>query len=448
MRRFSIVWLGQAFSLLGTNISEFGVTVWAYQETGSATAMALVAFFYVTPMLLISPLAGALVDRLNRKFMMMVSDLAAGLATCVLVVLFSTQNLQIWHLYLTSAFIGTFQSFQWPAYSAAITNLVPRTQLGRANGMIALAETGTNILGPILAAGLLGFIGLGGIFAIDLLTLTLAVVSLLIVRIPQPPVTRVGQESRGSLWKESLYGFVYILNRPGLLGIQLVFLFGNFFSTMIYTLATPMILARSGNNEIVLGTVSSIGAVGGVVGGFLMSAWGGTKRKVIGLLSGWGLSGVFGMLLGIFQSIPGWTGARFLGVMMGPLVDASNQAIWQAKVAPDVQGRVFSIRRLIAWVSMPLATLVAGPLADYVMEPAMMNDGKLAAIFSPLVGAGKGAGMSLIIVFSGLAIILVGLTGYLNPRIRNVERDLPDEQVPVEIDGERSPVSEHLEAHP
>jgi MFS family permease len=426
MRSFTIIWFGQAFSLLGTSISAFGVTVWTYQETGSATAMALIPFFLITPMLIVSPVAGALVDRLNRKFMMMISDLASGLTTIFLLVLLLLDALEIWHIYLGAVFIGTFQSFQWPAYSAAITNMVPKDQLGRANGLISFAETGTDILGPILAAALLGFIGLGGIFALDLFTLTLAIGSLLLVHIPQPQMTQVGQESRGSIWTESIYGFRYILKRPGLLGLQIIFLLGNFFFTISYTLTTPMILARSGNNALVLGTVSSIGAIGGVFGGALMSAWGGTRRKIHGVLSGWGFSGIFGILFGISQSVIGWTVTRFLGVSMNPIINASNQSIWQAKVAPDVQGRVFSIRRLIAWVSTPLATLVAGPLADYLMEPAMMEGGRLAPVFGSLVGVGPGAGMALIIVLTSLGAGLVGFLGYLVPDVRGVEVQMPD----------------------
>jgi MFS family permease len=247
MRSFAVIWFGQMFSLLGTNISAFGLSVWAFEKTGSATTLALIGFFLVTPMLIFSPVAGALVDRLDRKLMMMLSDLASGLSSSVLLVLFLTDGLEIWHLYLASAFIGTFQAFQWPAYSAALSIMVPREQLGRANGLISLAETGTDILAPLMAAGMLGLVGLGGLLAIDLLTLLLAIASLLIVRIPKPALTQVGLESRGSLLKESAFGFSYIFQRPGLLGLQTVFLLGNFFSGIAFTLFTPMVLVRTGN---------------------------------------------------------------------------------------------------------------------------------------------------------------------------------------------------------
>jgi DHA3 family macrolide efflux protein-like MFS transporter len=430
MPGFVIVWLGQVVSLLGTAMSGFGLTIWVYELTGSATALSLMGFFFVTPMLIISPLAGALVDRSNRKFMMMISDLASGLATIVILFLYQSSDLQLWQLYITSAFMGLFQAFQWPAFSAAITTMLPKEQYGRANGLMSLAESGSGILAPILAGALLAFVGLGGILAIDIVSFIVAILALLIVAVPQPKTTQVGEQSKGSLWKESIFGFHYILKRPSLLGLQIVFLVGNFLATIAFTLAAPLVLSRTGNNEIALGTVNSIGAIGGVLGGVVMSAWGGTKRKVHGVLSGWSLSGLFISMFGLARSVPVWAATEFASGAVSPWINSSNQAIWQAKVAPDVQGRVFSIRRLIAWFSMPAATLVAGPLADYVMGPAMQPGGALAPVFGPLVGVGPGAGIALIIFFAGLGMTLVGLGGYAIRVIRDAEAILPDHDEP------------------
>jgi DHA3 family macrolide efflux protein-like MFS transporter len=427
MRAFVIVWLGQMFSLLGTAMSGFALTVWAYEFTGKATALALVAFFYVTPMLVISPLAGALVDRSNLKVMMMLSDMASGAATIAVFILHATGHLQIWHLYITNAVAGAFQAFQWPAFSVAITTMLSKDQYGRANGMFSLAEAGSGVMAPILAAALLSFIGLSGVLSLDLAMLVFALGALLVAHVPQPQVTEVGTESRGSLWKESIFGFTYILKRPSLLGLQCVFMLGNFFSGISFILLAPMILARTGNNEVVLGTVNSIGAIGGVVGGLVMSAWGGTKRRVHGVLMGWALGGLFGeILLGLGRNAIIWSAAIFLSTLFGPIINSSNQAIWQAKVAPDVQGKVFSIRRLIAWVSTPLASLVAGPLADQVMEPAMRSGGWLTPIFSPIVGEGPGAGMSLIILVVGFFIVFIGLGGYAFRQIRDADTIMED----------------------
>ncbi len=230
MPGFVIVWIGQLISLLGTNMSAFALTIWAYELTGSATALALVGFFFVTPMLVISPLAGAIVDRSNRKLMMMISDLASGLATIAILILYTSGRLEIWHLYISGAIQGVFQAFQWPAYSAAITTMLPKEQYGRANGLLSLAESGSNIFSPLLAGALMGLIGLGGILSLDIFSFIFAIGALLVVRIPQPRITEEGRKGQGSLLKESAYGFRYILERPSLLGLQIVFLLGNFFA--------------------------------------------------------------------------------------------------------------------------------------------------------------------------------------------------------------------------
>ena len=425
---FVIVWIGQLISLLGTNMSAFALTIWAYELTGSATALALVGFFFVTPMLIISPLAGAIVDRSNRKLMMMVSDLASGLATIAVLILYTSGRLEIWQLYITGAIQGVFQAFQWPAYSAAITTMLPKEQYGRANGLLSLAESGSNIFSPLLAGALLGVIGLVGILSLDIFSFVFAIGALLVVRIPQPRITEEGRKGQGSLLKESAYGFSYILERPSLLGLQIVFLLGNFFHSIPFAILAPLILASTGNNEISYATVTSAGAIGAVVGGVAMSAWGGPKKRVNGVLTGWILNSLLGLvLLGIGRSLPAWVAASFMGAFFIPIINGSNQAIWQAKVAPDVQGRVFSIRRLIAWFVTPISLLIAGPLADRAFEPAMKTGGVLSATFAWLVGNNPGAGMALIFILCGLLATGVGISGYLVPVIRDAETLLPDQ---------------------
>jgi len=429
---FIIVWLGQAISLLGTSMSGFGLTIWAYEVTGKATALALVGFFFILPMVVFSPMAGAIVDRSNRKLMMMISDLAAGVTTIGILVLYATGQLQIWHLCITGFITGTFQTFQWPAYSAAITLMLPKEQYGRANGMIELAGASSNIFAPLLAGALLGVIGISGLLIIDIATFVVAVGALLFVYVPQPARTETGRQAQGSIWKESAYGFRHIFARPSLLGLQIVFLLGNLFSTLGYTVMAPMILARTGNDAVIFGAVQTVGAIGGVVGGLTMSAWGGFRRRVHGVLSGWGLSSLLGQtLMGLGQALPVWAVASFNGAFFGPIINGSNQAIWMAKVEPDVQGRVFATRRLIAWLVSPIATLAAGPLADYVFEPAMQEGGRLADTFGWLVGTGPGAGMSLMMVLTGLAAALVGFGAYGVRVVRDAEAILPDHDAAV-----------------
>lgn len=424
---FTIVWIGQFVSLLGTSMTAFSLTIWAFELTGSATALALVGFFYVTPMLIFSPFAGAIVDRANRKWMMALSDLASGMATLGILGLYLSGQLQIWHLYVANVIIGLFQSFQWPAYSAAISVMLPKEHYGRANGMMSLAESGSGIFAPLLAGAVLGIIGLGGVLFIDVATFLFAIATLTVIHVPQPTVTEDGLQGRGSLLQEAVFGFRYILARPSLLGLQSVFLLGNFFSSAMFIMLAPMILARTSNNELIYGSVMSAGAVGGVIGGLAMSAWGGPKRRIHGVLGGWIVASIVdGVVMGLGRDLPVWAAASLLGAFFIPVINGSNQAIWQAKVAPDVQGRVFSIRMLIAWFVNPVAMLVVGPLADYVMEPAMQAGGTLSGTFGWLVGTGPGAGIALIFIFSGLMASLISMGAYTVTAIRDVESILPD----------------------
>lgn len=427
MRGFTVVWAGQFVSLLGTGMTGFALTIWAWQLTGKATALALVGLFNFAPTVLMSPIAGALVDRWNRKLMMMLSDLVAGLTTVAVLALMAAGRLEIWHLYTTGAVSGAFQAFQFPAYSAAVSMMLPKEQYARANGMIGLAGSTSNIIAPVAASILLGVIGTTGIMAFDVLTFIVAIGALLPVHIPNPPSTQPMDGARPSLLRDSVYGFRYIYERPSLLGLQLVFFSINLVMSLSLPLRPPMILARTNDDTIVLGSVQSALGVGGVLGGVLMSVWGGPRRRVHGVLMGMALSSLLGtMATGLGREPFTWAFAAFSTMLFLPIINGCNQAIWQAKVPPEIQGRVFATRRLIAQITAPVGMALAGPLADWVFGPAMMPGGALAPLFGWLVGVGPGAGISLLFIITGLIGALVGLSGYAFVSVRDAEDILPD----------------------
>lgn len=433
MTAFTIVWFGQVVSLVGTAMTGFALTLWAYRTTGLATALSMVAFFNFAPMIVMSPIAGVLVDRWNRKWTMALSDLAAALATLTILLLFLTGHLQLWHLYVTGALSAAFGTFQWPAYSAAISMMVPKAQYQRASGMISMAESGSGIAAPILAGALVGILGFGKlwvIFVIDLATFLVALGALIIVAIPNPP--RVESDHAESLFRQSMFGFRYIWQHRPLFDLQMVFFASNLIASLCITILPALILARTGNNATMLGYTESAAAIGGVAGGALLTVWGGPKRKVNGVLLGMVLTSLFGTLvIGLGRSLPVWITGSFLTMVILIVLNGSNQAIWQSKVPPALQGRVFSVRRLIAQVAVPIAMLASGPLADRVFGPAMMPAGSLARLFGWLSGTGPGAGISLMFVWGGLAGAVVGLVGYLIPNIRNVEQLIADHDVAI-----------------
>ena len=430
MTTFTIIWLGQVVSLVGSGLTSFALGVWVFERTGSATQFALIGLAAVVPRVLLSPLAGTIVDRWDRRWVMIMSDTGAGLATLSIAALYMTGNLEVWNIILATAFNSAFSTFQWPAYSAVTTLLVPKEQLGRAGGMVQIGEAVSQLLAPAAAGALFVTVGLGGVIAIDFATYLFAVLTLLFVRVPSPERSEAGKEGQGSIWKEALYGWTYISARAGLLGLLLVFAATNFFSGLVYPLIMPMLMDMTSPD--VLGYLVSIVGVGMLVGTLIMSAWGGPKRRIHGVLGFLMISGFFTSMLGVSPLIPMIAIAGFGLFITFPIINGSSQAIWQSKVDPDVQGRVFAVRRMIAWSTTPLAYLVAGPLVDRIFRPLLLEGGALAESVGQVIGVGPSRGTGFLFIVVGTVTIAVSALGYLNPHVRNVEDELPDAVVPDE----------------
>jgi DHA3 family macrolide efflux protein-like MFS transporter len=404
---FRVLWLGQALALLGREMTWFALTLYAYGKTGQATTLSLLGFFHFLPLILLSPLAGALVDRYPRKWAMLVADLGGGLATGFLLLLYLLGRLEVWPLYLVSALTGALSSLHWPALSAALSAMLEKRDYARASGMMSLAESLAGVGAPILAAALLKPLGLGGIFALDLLGASAAVLSLLLVPIPNP---RLEAREKTSWIGEALFGFRFILERPPLLGLQLMFFGINLLTTLGSTVLPAMVLAKTGMSEAALALVRSAAGLGGVAGGLLLSLWGGPRKRVHGVFLGMALSSLALALMGAVEGPSAWAVLAFLESLFIPVLNGSNQAIWQAKVPLAVQGKVFAARRMIAWCANPLAMLLAGPLADRVFGPRY----------------GQGEGIALMLLLFGSLGVFWGLSGYLLPKVREAESLLPD----------------------
>ncbi len=425
METFTWLWVGQFISIFGTAMTRFAVTIWAYEQTGQATTLALMGFFNSGAYVLFSPLAGVLVDRLPRKWVIIVSDAGAALVTLGLLSLYLTGRMQIWHLYAAGVLSNALGAFQEPAFRASVSVLVPKTQLTRANAMLSLADDGSRMFAPMLAGMLLLGIGVSGIMLLDVTTCLIAVVLVLANRIPQPKASAEGKAARGTWAHELSFGFRYIGRHPGLLGILVIFTVINLFAALTYFGVLPaMILARSGRSEIALGAVQSVLGVGGVAGGLLLSLWGGPKKRLPGFLLAAGASFMLGdFLFAIGRTLPAWVVAAFFSAIFIPVLLSCYESIWQARVAHDVQGRVLAAKNMVQVGSMPLGYLLAGFLADRVFEPAMAVGGNLASVFGFLVGTGPGAGMALMFTCTCVFGLITSLSGFLVPAVRRVEED-------------------------
>jgi MFS transporter, DHA3 family, macrolide efflux protein len=430
MRTFIIVWIGQLVSIIGTRISRFALAIWVWQQTGEATALVLVGVFSGIASTLGSLAAGPLVDRWSRQRVMIVSDLIAGACTLVVLLLYTGGQLQVWHLYVVSAVVGFVGSFQSLAYSASLVMMMPKEQYARANAMISLSQYASLIAAPFLGGLLLTLVGLVGVLLVDIVTFLFGVTAMLAVRIPQPE--REASEKPQSLWRDSLSGFQYVFLRPGLLGLLLITFTFTLMESLGYPLIMPMILARTGS-EVTLGTILAVQGLGGVIGGTVLTLWGGPKRRIHGVLIGLALTGLLGdLLMGMGQTLPVWVVAAFCLECFIPLAFSSYFAIWQTKVEPAMQGRVFAARDILSTLGEPLAMIFGGLLTDKVLEPAMQPGGALVPVFGGLVGTGPGAGMALLLVLAGVFTTLAGLGGYLLRPVREVETLLPDQIIETE----------------
>jgi MFS family permease len=438
MTVFLVIWVGQVVSALGSSLAGFALGVWVYQQTGSATRFALIAVVSSLPGILLAPIAGALADRWNRRWAMIVSDTGAGCASLALALLFWNGRLELWHVYPLLACSSAFVTLRWPAFTAATTLLVPREHLGRAAGLTQMGSAAAEILAPALAGVLMMSIGLAGVVLIDVSTFFVAITTLLAVRVPRAEVTAAGAAARGSLLREAAFGWTYIRQRPGLLSLLALLAATNLSLGMMQVLVAPLVLSFA--SAAVLGRVLSVAGLGMLAGSLLMSVWGGPRNRIGGVLGFLLLQGLVLVVGGLSPSAPLIAAAGFVFLFAAPIILGSTQVLWQSKVAPDLQGRVFAVRRMVAWSTLPLGYLLAGPLADRVFEPLLAASGPLADSAGQLIGAGKGRGIALLLITLGLVVMLTVAAFFRYPRLRRLESELPDflpeaSPVPAEAPG-------------
>ncbi len=423
-----VIWVGQLVSLIGTAMTRFALMIWAYDQTGEATTLAMIGFFSFILYVALSPVAGVVADRFDRRKVMLLTDMGAGIMTLLVLLLYSTGELEIWHIYVLEALTGAFEAFQLPAKSAVISVLVPKQHYARANGLRALSLSAPNVLAPFLAGLLLQASGLEAVIFVDLATFTFAWLTLMLIRIPRPPQSAEGQQAQGSMWHEIKFGFRYIRQRPGLLGLLVIFTGIVLFATLTYYGVMPaMILARTGGDELALAMVRGALGIAGVVGGLVVSTVGLPRKRIHAALGFTAVSFLLGdFLFAVGQTLALWVFAAFVAEFFVPFITSGERSIWQVKVPPDVQGRVFSVQQTLRNAATPLGYLLAGPLADRVFEPAMQPGGALVETFGGLVGTGPGAGMALMFLCTALLGMAVSAVGYLIPAVREVEDRLPD----------------------
>jgi DHA3 family macrolide efflux protein-like MFS transporter len=397
---FFTIWTGQAFSLIGSTAAQFALVWYLTQTTGSATVLALATFFAIVPGIILGPIAGAYVDRWNRKWVMVVADGVAALVALLLAYLFWQDLIQVWQIYLLSVIRSIAGTFHFPAFQASTSLMVPKEHLTRVAGVNQALQGGLQIIGPPLGALLVSFLAMNQIMLIDVFTALLAIIPLLFVLVPQP--VRIAQPAgqTQSIWRDVKEGFAYIWNWKGvlfLLGMAMVI---NFMLTPAFSLLPLVATRHFGSSAIQLGVMQASFSLGLLLGGLALSVWGGFKKRMVTSLLGLVLMGLSTVGFGLVPAW-GWGLAVFLLAIIGIMNAMTNAplfAMLQAVVAPDMQGRVFTVIGSLSGLMAPIGLAIAGPLSDAI-------------------------GVRVWYVIGGLACVLMAGVAVSVPAVMNMEED-------------------------
>lgn len=420
-RSFLMIWLGHLVSSLGSGLTYFAVGIWVYQRTGSASAFSSIVLSAALPGILLLPFAGALVDRWDRRRVLIAAQLGSGLCIGAMFALLYAGALAVWTICVLSAIGAIFGALEWPALAVASTVLVSKEQLGRANGLIQLAQSSAFVISPLLAGVLLPIVHLQGLLVADIVTYAFAITVLFVTRFASGATA--GSETK-SLLREMRDGLRYIAAWPGLAWLVILFAAINFPLNVAQVLLTPLVLSFS--TPAALGSVVAAYGTALLIGGILVSVRGVPRARVISILWVILLQAVALIVCGMHAS------ALLIGVTMFilalgiPLQTSANQALWQVKVPVAIQGRTFAVRRMMAQLSVPVAYFAAGRMADRFFEPLLMPKGALASTVGHVIGVGRGRGMAFLVISSGVALLGIVAIAAAAPLLRSIETEIPD----------------------
>ncbi|MGC5016357.1 MFS transporter [Streptosporangium sp. DT93] len=424
-RTFTVLWCGQFVSLTGSALSGFALGVYVYQMTGSATTLGFIYALSSLPFVLASPFTGSFADRFGARRALLVANIGSLLVMLVLTAVLSADATAVWPVCLVVAALSVLAALQVPAFEASVPLLVPKRHIGRANGMRLIALASSQVLAPAAGGFLLLAIGIDGIILMDCVSFGAAILTLLYVRIPMArqaaEATRAGM---ATLLRDFSVAWRYVAVRRGLLALLAFIAALEFCAGFVDVLIAPLVLAFASSGA--LGTVLTIGGIGMVAASLAMTAWGGPRRRVRGIL-GCSLVLAVAIIAGSLRpSVALIAVAAFVFFADLAIVIGSNQSLWQSKVEPHLLGRVIALRNMIASVPRLLAFALAGLAADHVFLPLVGRDQVRSPLLAAVIGDGPGRGFALLMMVMGLLLALCVVVAYLYPRLRHLEDELPD----------------------
>ncbi|WP_098024648.1 non-ribosomal peptide synthetase/MFS transporter [Streptomyces sp. st115] len=421
MGRFLAVAFGQLLSITGSALTEFALPVWIYMETGSMGKYALYAVIGMLPGILVGPLAGAVVDRLDRRRVMLTSDVVAGSTQAALLTLLLSGNLASWHIYALLGLLSVALTFQRLAYASSVPQLVPKQYLGHANGITQMAFGFAQFIVPLAAVALMAGIGLKGILILDVVSYTIAIGVLSFVKFPKTlPWTR-----RESLVAEIKHGFAHSWRNRGFRAMLLWFAALNIFLSPLFLLVTPLVLSFDSLEAVA--RVSVAGGAGAILGGIAMGFWGGPKRnRMRGMLGLAGLLALACALVGVRADL--WIiGVGAFGMSCAlSMVNGVYTTIVQIKVPQRFHGRVFALNTLVAWSTLPIGHGIIAPVGSSVFGPMFEDGGSLTSTVGALIGTGPGRGIGFMYLLFGAAMLALVVIGLRLPVLARFDLDVPD----------------------
>jgi len=414
---FLLIWAGQMISSVGSRLSSFALGIWILRSTGSATNFAMTFVAMTIPALIVSTVAGALVDRWDRRRTMIACDALSAASMLALAGPCATGHLMVWQVYIAVGTSSLFNAFRTPAFAASIPLLARHDELPRVNGIAQSGNAAAEMIGPLLAGVLVTAMSLQAILLIDALSFLVSMAALIAANIPRSEAA--AGYSREGLLREAVTGWRYVQERPGLVGLLAIHGSNNFVFSIARVVIAPLILSFSGPAG--LGVQYAISGSGLLLGGIGVTLWGAPQKRIYGVLVFSLLAGICTAAHGIRPSFILIAVSGFLLFLMLPVIAASSSSIWQAKVPAGLQGRCFAIQRMTFYLSTVCGYFLAGPLARHVFEPMLQKGGLLSGSVGLIIGVGPERGLGLMFIALGIWMTLTAIIGFSASAIRQID---------------------------
>lgn len=419
-KKYILLWISQSVSGLGSSMTGFALILWAYGQSHSALSVSMMSFCNYVPYVLFSLFVGGFIDRHSKKAVMLISDSIAAAGSLAVLAFLLAGCLEVWNIYVINAVIGVTNAFQQPASAVATGQLVPKEKISNVSGMNSFSSNLIVVFAPMLAAFLFAAGGLSLILMIDLASFAFAFCALLFfISIPE----KEQEKKHTSPFAGIAEGFAFLKREKGILYIMLTMALINFFSRLTYeNILSPMILARSADNSIALGTVNACMGVGGIAGGIIVSLKKESHRKAVSIYLSAALSFLFGdLMMAVGRNVIWWSAAAIAASLPIPFIMANQNAIMYRKIPEDMQGRVFAVRNAIQYSTIPVGIILGGYLADYVFQPFMASGNRLSGMLGTIVGNGAGSGMAVMFLCTGICGFTVSMASCFNREIRKLD---------------------------